>query len=160
MAHRIAQSRLAALFAATALAAVSLTACVPATSPTPVPTSSESEQGMTFPEVRTALMAADPRVVDTGVLESQSGAARVLTVGAVVSADDATPISTASLTAMLVAVRDSLPSDVDQLDFLVRDDSDKSRIIDLGPAIAGLPAGVTALYDGTLTLTRADLDKL
>lgn len=151
-------SRLAAATAAAVLAASVLTACAPGDAPTPVSSSSESERDMTFPEVRAALAAAEPRVVDTGVTASESGASRVLTVGVVVTGDAA--ISTDALTAMLVAVREQLPTDIDQIDFLVRDDSDKSLILDLAPAIAGLPADVTVLYDGTLTLMRGDLDKL
>lgn len=77
-----------------------VTSCTPADEPPPVSPSDESESAMTYPEIRAALSAAESRVVDTGVLASQSGASRVLTVGVVVTGGE--PISTESLSAMLV----------------------------------------------------------
>lgn len=158
MAHLPSPSRLVAVAVGAALALSVVTACSPAASPAPVTTSTESESELLYPEIHAAVLAAEPRVVDTGILESQSGASNVLSVAVFVSG--AEPLSTESLTAMLVAVRDTMPDGADQLDFIARDDTEASRRLDIGPAINGLPAELTPLWDGTLTLMRGDLDKL
>lgn len=135
-----------------------LVACAPAGPVEPTPVTTEGQQTVTFPEMRAAVMAAEPRVQDTGIVENQSGAARVLTVAVVVSGDD--PVTTDSLTAMLTAVRDTLPDEVDQVTFLARDDTEASHILDISVAVDGLPDALTPLYDGALTLMRGDLDAL
>jgi hypothetical protein len=146
----------AAIGAALALGA--LTACAPAATP-PEPPATERQQTVPLPEIRDALKAADPRVEDVGLAPSRSGAAQVLTVG-VVLAGDAT-VSTENLTAFLVAIRDNLPGGVDQVAFLAREAGGKRPLIDLTPAIDGLPPAATVLWDGSqLTITRDDLDKL
>ncbi len=113
---------------------------------------------MIYPEIREAIAAVDPRVQDVGITTSLSGAARVVTVGVALSGDE--PVSTQTLISFLVAVRDGIPKNVDQVDLLVRDDTEKSRILDISAAVAGLPSDITVLYDGALTIMRADLDKL
>ena len=113
---------------------------------------------MTYPEIRAAVQAAEPRVQRLGIRASKSGASNVLAVGVVLSGDE--PVTTESLTAMLVAVRENLPSNTDQVNFLVRDDAENSHLVDISDAIDGLPDDVTVLYDGTMTIMRDDLDKL
>lgn len=43
---------------------------------------------------------------------------------------------------------------------IIRNDAEKSRIIDISDAVAGLSSDITPLYDGTLTIMRSDLAKL
>ena len=69
-------------------------------------------------------------------------------------------MSTETLTAILVAVRDTTPDDIETVGLIAREAADEERIVDLRSAIAGLPDDVTALYDGGVTLARVDLDKL
>lgn len=118
----------------------------------------EGQNAVMYPEIKSAIAAAEPRVTTSGITQSQSGAAQVMSVGVTISGDE--PVTTASLTAMLIAIRETLPGGIDQVSLIVRDDSSKSRIVDISTAVAGLPAGVTPLYDGALTLMRQDLDKL
>lgn len=152
------RSRAAALGVAVALAISVFSGCTATQPSDPTPTTAEGQQTVTYPELRAALPAAEPRVQDVGIVESLSGTSNVMTVGVEISGDD--PVTTASLTAMLVAVREDLPEVIDQLDFIVRDDAENSHIIDFSDAVAGLPDDVTVLYDGALTIIRADLDKL
>lgn len=155
-------AQVAALGAATALAlgalgALSGCAATPDTAPTP--TSTEGQQIVASPEISAAVQAADPRVQNVSTLESRSGAAHVVTVGVRFSGDE--PISTETLTAVLVAVGENLPDDVDQVDLVARDDSEPSRLVDVSSAVAGLPQDVTVLGGGAeVTIMRADLDKL
>lgn len=152
------RSRAAALGVAVALAISVFSGCTATQPSDPTPTTAEGQQTVTYPELRAALPAAEPRVQDVGIVESLSSTSNVMTVGVEISGDD--PVTTASLTAMLVAVREDLPEVIDQLDFIVRDDAENSHIIDFSDAVAGLPDDVTVLYDGALTIIRADLDKL
>lgn len=153
--------RFAALACALAIAA-SATGCAASTTPAPPLTPSmpitEGQNAVMYPEIKSAIAAAEPRVTTSGITQSQSGAAQVMSVGVTISGDE--PVTTASLTAMLIAIREALPGGIDQVSLIVRDDSSKSRIVDISTAVAGLPAGVTPLYDGALTLMRQDLDKL
>lgn len=150
--------RTAASVLAATLALTALTGCT-TTSPTePTTSASEGQQTVTYPEISDAVRAADPRVQNVSVLESQSGAARVLTVGVRFGGDE--PVTTETLTAVLVAIRENLPGDIDQVDLVARDNGEPSRLIDISDAVAGLPEDVTVLYDGALTIMRADLDKL
>lgn len=112
MAARSTRSRLVAVVVEAAIVVSVTTACSPpASTPDPVPSSAESKRPILYPDMHAALMATDPRIVDTGMVQSRSGAALVLTVGVFVNGDE--PISTENLTAMLVAVRDNMPDNVD-----------------------------------------------
>lgn len=111
-----------------------------------------------YPEIKDAVTASDSRVQSVGVTQSLSGAAEVLTVGVRISGDD--PVTTQMLEGILIAIRDSMPTSFDQVDLIIRDTTDKQRVIDISDAVAGLPSMITVLYDGTLTVTRADLDML
>lgn len=155
--------RIATLGAAATLALVALSGCTATAPAQPTPTSSststEGQQTVAYPEMRTAVEAADPRVQNVSVLESRSGAARVLTVGVRFSGDAA--VSTETLTSVLLAIRANLPDEIDQVDLVARDDSEQNHLIDISTAVAGLPDDVTVLGDGAgLTIMRADLDKL
>lgn len=148
--------RTVALGAGLMLAAALLAGCG-AAAPDPAPTATEGQQAVIYPEIREAVTAADPRVQDIGITDSQSGASRVLTVGVAISGVE--PVTTASLTAILVAIRDNLPEGIDQVDLMIRED-ESNDVIDISAAVAGLPAGITPLYDGVLTMMRDDLDAL
>ena len=76
---------------------------------------------------------------------------------ALISGDE--PVSTDALTAMLVAIRDNTSDAIETATIIARDAEDDDKIVDLSPAIAGLPNDITPLWDGGLTLSRADLCK-
>ena len=105
-----------------------------------------------------AVIAADPRITDVSATESYSGFSRMVTLAVIIDGDE--PVTTALLTAILIAARDSMPSDVESLSVIARKASDEEKIIDLSDAVAGLPDDVTPLSDGAVTLMRADLEKL
>jgi len=151
-------SRAAATVVAAALAVAAVSGCTASTPNEPTSTTAEGQQTVTYPEIRAAVQAAEPRVQRLGIVASKSGASNVLAVGVVLSGDE--PVTTTSLTAMLVAVRGNLPANIDQVNFLARDDAENSHLIDISDAIDGLPDDVTVPYDGTMTIMRGDLDKL
>lgn len=105
-----------------------------------------------------AVIAADPRITDVSATENYSGFSRMVTLAVIIDGDE--PVTTAMLTAILIAARDSMPSDVESLAVIARKASDEEKIIDLADAVAGLPDDVTPLWDGAVTLMRSDLDKL
>lgn len=76
---------------------------------------------------------------------------------ALISGDE--PVSTDALTAMLVAIRDNTSDVIETATIIARDAEDDDKIVDLSPAIAGLPNDITPLWDGGLTLSCVDLDK-
>lgn len=126
-------------------------------SATPGATTQEG-QDMDLQPLYDAVTAADPRVVDQSGTVSYSGAAKTLSLAVLLSGDE--PVSTEELTAILVAARDNTPSEIETISVIAREAADDEKIIDLQPAIAGLPADLNPLWDGAVTLARVDLDKL
>lgn len=57
-------------------------------------------------------------------------------------------------------MRDTTPDDIATVGLVAREAADEERIVDLRSAIAGLPEDTTPLWDGGLTMSRVDLDKL
>ncbi|UAJ81556.1 hypothetical protein IT072_11845 [Leifsonia sp. ZF2019] len=108
--------------------------------------------------VTSAVLAADSRVTDASGTVSYSGAARTLTVAVIMSGED--PVTTSTLTAVLIAVRDATPTGIQTITVIARKAADEEKILDLSGAIAGLPKDVTPLWDGGVTLSRVDLEKL
>ena len=104
-----------------------------------------------------AVVAADPRITDPLATVSRSGSNTVLSLSVLVTGDE--PVSTQTLTALMVAARDSSVP-FDQLDLNARSAADSERLLDLRPAVAGLPDEVTVLTDGGVTIMRGDLEKL
>lgn len=155
--HAVRTSKTATTVLATMLAITAFSGCT-TTSTEPTSSPSEGQHAVTYPEINDAVRAADPRVQNVSVLESQSGASRVLTVGVRFGGDE--PVTSETLTAVLIAIRESLPDEIDQVDLIPRDNGDPSQLIDVTDAVDGLPGDVTVLYDGALTIMRADLDKL
>lgn len=152
----------------TAATAVSLAVCLvsgcSAAAPTPsspasdaATTSGEETPVNALQSLYDAVSASDPRIVDPLATVSLSGTNTVLSLSVLVSGDE--PVSTQTLTAVLVAARNSTVP-FDQLDLNARSAADSERLLDLRPAIDGLPSGVTVLYDGGLTVMRGDLDRL
>ncbi len=137
--------------------ALSLAACA-ATPASPPSTSQGATTVDPFASLYDAVSASDPRVEDPLATTSTSGTSRVLSLSVLISGDET--VSTETLTAILVAV-DGSSLDFDQLDLNARSAADAEKILDLSPAIAGLPAGTTPLaLDGGLTIMRADLQKI
>ncbi len=144
-----------------ALLASALSGCS-ALGVTPVdkPTSSQG-QGASEVDTNTiynAVIATDPRVKDPSASVISSGVAKMLNL--VVLVDGEAPVTTATLTSILIAARDSTPASIESISLVAREAADEERIVDLRDAIAGLPAGVTALWDGGVTVSRVDLEKL
>ncbi|WP_313547116.1 hypothetical protein, partial [Leifsonia aquatica] len=108
--------------------------------------------------VETAVSAADPRVTDVSGTVNYSGMSRMLTLAVIMSGDE--PVTTSTLTSVLIAARDATSSDIESIVVIAREAADEEKIIDLQDAIAGLPSDVTPLWDGGVTLSRVDLDKL
>ncbi|WP_447946911.1 hypothetical protein [Microbacterium lacticum] len=151
--------RIIAVAAAVILGAA-LVACTPTAAPsTPTPTNTESTVHA-FQPVYDAVAASDPRVERvSSVSVSQSGAVRQLTVVIRVTGDE--PVTTDTLVAVLTAIRDSAGGSADMLQLIARDADDPDRLLDLEPAIAGLPSGVSALrIDGALVVPFDDLNQL
>ena len=143
-----------------ALAVGALTGCSsPFAAPQPVPTPLESSVDA-FQPVYDAIATSDPRVERAStVTSSLSGAARQLTV--VIRITGSEPVSTQTLTAVLIAVRDSAHGDADMLDLVARDASNPKQILDLSDAIRGLPAGLSTIWiDGGLVVPMSDLAAL
>lgn len=105
-----------------------------------------------------AVAAVDPRIEKVDGQVYYSGAAKTINVVVLISGDE--PVSTDALTAMLVAIRDNTSDAIETATIIARDAEDDDKIVDLSPAIAGLPNDITPLWDGGLTLSRVDLDKL
>lgn len=157
MAHR--PTIAARAFAALTIGAVALSFTACAATPAPTPSTSQGATTVDpFESLYDAVSASDPRVEDPLGTMSRSGANRVLSLSVLISGDE--PVSTETLTAILVAV-DGSPMEFDQLDLNARSAADSEQVLDLSPAIAGLPADVTPLaLDSGLTIMRSDLQKL
>ena len=127
--------------------------------PHPPPTPLESSVDA-FQPVYDAIATSDPRVERAStVTTSLSGAARQLTV--VIRITGSEPVSTQTLTAVLIAVRDSAHGDADMLDLVARDASNPKQILDLSDAIRGLPSGLSTVWiDGGLVVPMSDLAAL
>jgi len=148
-------------WSAAALAAVLLVAPLAGCAGTgPAPTESTTSEGqdVDLQPLYSAVTAADARVEDPTAIVNYSGTAKTLDLAVLIRGDE--PVSTQTLTAILVAARDATPDEIATISVLAREAADEERIVDLQDAIAGLPAGVTALWDGAATLARVDLDKL
>lgn len=164
MPHRsIVAARVLATASTFALALGLASGCA-AMNPTPPPSTSGAA---TIPSGETsvnalqalydAVVAADPRITDPLATVSRSGSNTVLSLSVLVTGDE--PVSTQTLTALMVAARDSSVP-FDQLDLNARSAADSERLLDLRPAVAGLPDEVTVLTDGGVTIMRGDLEKL
>lgn len=150
--------RLGATLAAVMLIAVPLTACGTSEGPDSPPASSQEGTDMNLQAVYDAVVASDSRVVDPLGTISYSGMAKTLSLSVLIEGDE--PVSTETLTAILVAVRETTPAEIETVGLIAREAADEERIVDLRSAIAGLPEDTTPLWDGGLTMTRVDLDKL
>lgn len=150
--------RMAAVVFTAVLAMSGLSACTGSTGV--APSSSTSQEGSTvdLESVYDAVIAADPRVEDPLGTVSYSGAAQTLDLSVLIVGEE--PVSTDTLTAILIAVRDSTPSSIQTVTVIAREAADSEKIVDISSAIAGLPEGLTPLYDGGVTLMRVDLDTL
>lgn len=149
-------TRLTAALAAVVLLAVALTACGASNGSSP--TSSQEGAAMDLQSVYDAVIASDSRVEDPLGTVSYSGAAKTLSLSVLITGDE--PVTTETLTAILVAVRDTTSDDIATVGLVAREAADEERIVDLRSAIAGLPEDTTPLWDGGLTMSRVDLDKL
>lgn len=127
----------------------------PQSAPTPLESSVDA-----FQPVYDAIATSDPRVERAStVTTSLSGAARQLTV--VIRITGSEPVSTQTLSAVLIAVRDSAHGDADMLDLVARDASNPKQILDLSDAIRGLPSGLSTVWiDGGLVVPMSDLAAL
>lgn len=151
------RTRMAAAVAAM-LFGLSLAGCT-APSATPAdPRGTRQADVVDLQPILDAVAAADSRVVDPTARVYYSGAAQTLAVMPLISGDD--PVTTPTLTDILIAVHDHTPDDIATVTVIARDTSADQRLIDLRPAIDGLPDGVTVLWDGGATIARVDLDKL
>lgn len=150
--------RLIVAAGAVAVAVTSLTACSASDGALTSPSASREGQGTDMSALYDAVTASDPRVADPLATISYSGFAKTLSMSVLITGDE--PVGTETLTAILVAVRDTTPDDIETVGLIAREAADEERIVDLRSAIAGLPDDVTALYDGGVTLARVDLDKL
>lgn len=136
--------------------ALSSSACSAPIAPAPN-TSQGASAEVVFKPLYDAIVASDPRAERALAGMSQSGASRVLSVSVLLTGDE--PVSTETLTALLVAVEGSSIA-FDQLDLNTRSATNAEKILDLTAAIDGLPGDVTVLaLDGGLTIMRADLDE-
>lgn len=129
-------------------------AAVPSASgPDSKPTASVDE----FQAVYDAVATSDPRVERASTVSaSVSGLTTQLIVVIRVTGDE--PISTQTLTAVLIAIRDSAHGDASMLDLVARDAENPKRILDLSAAISGLPAGLSTVWvDGGLVVPMDDL---
>lgn len=151
-------ARLTAALVAAALLAAPLAGCGASDGPDSSPTSSQEGTAMDLQTVYDAVIASDPRVEDPLGTVSYSGAAKTLSLSVLISGDE--PVSTETLTAILVAVRDTTPDDIETVGLVAREAAHEERIVDLRSTIAGLPEDTTPLWDGGLTMSRVDLDKL
>ncbi|MFT4050771.1 MAG: hypothetical protein QM677_00805 [Microbacterium sp.] len=111
-----------------------------------------------------AIRALDPRISYVGEVAYYSGFSKTYDLVVTLSGDDQT-VSTELLTEILIIVRDS--TSYESITLLMREEPEdgdyehSSTFIDLTDAIAGLPDGLTVLWDGTdLTIFRDNLDKL
>ncbi|UIN30746.1 hypothetical protein [Microbacterium binotii] len=120
--------------------------------------SSSSTEETDLQSVYDAVLAADPRVADPSASVSLSGVARTMTVVVLIEGEES--VTTATLTAILIAVRHATARSIETVTVIAREAADEEKIVNLTPAIAGLPSDVTALGDGGVTLSRVDLDKL
>ncbi|GAA1650838.1 hypothetical protein [Microbacterium flavum] len=162
MTERRAPRRAAAILAA-ALIAIPLAACSasPPQDPaatTPAPT--EGAQDMPLQSVYDAVGAADPRVDRVSTVKlSQSGPTEMMTVVVRIPGDE--PVSTETLENVLRAARDAAPAGVGGIELLARRSENPDQLIDLGPAIEGLPEGVVYVWvDRGLTMLSDALAKL
>ena len=149
--------RVAATVLIAALLPAPLSACSAFTAP-PAHTATHDGQDTDMDALYAAVAAVDPRIEKVEGQVYYSGAARTIDVVVLIPGDQ--PVSTDTLTAVLVAIRDSTPVTIETVTVIPRSAEDMDKIIDISPAIAGLPSDVTALWDGGLTLARVDLDKL
>ena len=124
---------------------------------TPSATTQEG-QDMDLQPVFDAVTAADPRVTESDGQVYYSGMAKTLDLIVLLSGDE--PVTTDELTAILIAARDNTPAEVETISVIAREAADEEKLIDLQPAIAGLPDGLTPIWDGAVTLSRVDLDRL
>ncbi|UIN31336.1 hypothetical protein [Microbacterium binotii] len=142
-----------ALAVAFAGSTVACAAVAPASGDASTPSASTQE----FQAVYDAVAASDPRVERASTVStSLSGVTTQLTVVVRVSGDE--PISTQTLTAVLVAIRDSAPGDANMLDLVARDAQNPKEILDLSDAISALPSGMSLVWiDGGLVVPIEDL---
>lgn len=153
---RVPRIALAAAGAAVAMAA--LTGCT-GTSDV-LPSSSTTQEGteVDLQSVYRAVVASDSRVEDPLGTVSYSGTAQTLSLSVLVRGDE--PVTTDTVTAILIAIRENTPAQIETVTVVARDADDEEKILSLSDAVAGLPSELTPLVDGGVTLMRTDLDKL
>lgn len=115
---------------------------------------------MPLQSVYDAVGAADPRVDRVSTVKlSQSGPTEMMTVVVRIPGDE--PVSTETLENVLRAARDAAPAGVGGIELLARRSENPDQLIDLGPAIEGLPEGVVYVWvDRGLTVLSDALAKL
>lgn len=150
--------RATGLLTAILLFGVPLAGCSDTSAGNSTASTTQGDQDMELQAIYDAVAASDPRVEDPLGTVSSSGAAKTLSLSVLIVGDE--PVSTETLTAVLVAARDSTSDDIETITLVAREAADEEKIVDLSSAIAGLPEGITALWDGGVTLARVDLDKL
>ncbi|MFT4214595.1 MAG: hypothetical protein QM622_07450 [Microbacterium sp.] len=151
-------ARLAGALLATALLAAPLTGCSLLSSVVPGQNSTEQGVDLDMQTLYDAVAAADPRVARAEGGVSYDGFSKELDLVVLISGDE--PVSTETLTAIFVAAGDNTPSEIEYICIIAREADDSENLVDLAPAIDGLPDDVTVLWDGGATIARTDLEKL
>lgn len=77
------------------------------------------------PGVYDAVLPADPRVADPSAAAALSGVARTMTLVVLIEGEE--PVTTATLTAILIAVRDATSSSIETVTLIAREAADEER---------------------------------